>query len=304
MSKDLRMNRIDGSTRLAGLIGHPLDHSLSPAMHNAVYAHLDLNWAYLPFSLGDEIGLRRFAAVVPSLNCVGFNVTMPFKRAMLDLCDEVAMTASMAGAVNTVHVVDGRLVGYNTDGRGLLEALDTEAGFSATGADVVVLGAGGAAGAAFVAFLLARAGTVAVVSRDISRADELLGRMSAHLGGVQARSVSLTDAEVAVRGAHLIVNATPVGMNPGDASPIPIEWLRPEQVVYDMVYGAPQVTALVAGAREVGAAAFDGLGMLVCQGATAIDIWNDTQTTPTPRDVMRAAAEEELRERAAAVMAP
>lgn len=288
------MTTIDGMTQLAGVIGRPLRHSLSPVMHNAVYDALHLNWVYVPFELDDEVGLRRFMALVPSLRCVGFNVTMPFKQAVLELCDEVAMAASMAGAVNTVHVVDGRLVGYNTDGRGLLEALQPEFGFVPAGKNVVLVGAGGAAGAAFVAFLLGRAASVTVVNRDFDRAEELVNRMTPHLGVTQARSVGIAMAEEYIRSADLIVNATSVGMKPDDASPVPSEWLKPGQLVYDMVYGTPAPTALVAGARAAGATAADGLGMLVCQGATAIDIWNDSKQTRTPREIMRTAAESAL----------
>ncbi len=293
------MITIDGSTKIAGVVGRPLAHSLSPAMHNAVYERLGLNWVYLPFEFSDEIGLRRFMALVPSLRCVGFNVTMPFKQAALELCDEVAMAANMAGAVNTVHVVDGRLVGYNTDGRGLLETLENEAGFAPAGKRVVILGAGGAAGAAFVAFLLGKAESIVIVNRDMDRADELLDRMRGHLGATTAAAISVMAAEEQVRAAHLIVNATPLGMNPGEPSPIPVDWLGPGQVVYDMVYGTAEPTALVAGARARGAVAFDGLGMLVCQGATAVDIWNDSKQIRTPRDVMRAAAEAALSARRA-----
>lgn len=293
------MTIIDGYTRIAGVIGRPLGHSLSPAMHNAVYRELELNWVYLPFELEDEVGLRRFMALAPSLNCVGFNVTMPFKQATLELCDEVAMAASMAGAVNTVHVVDGRLVGYNTDGRGLLEALELEAGFTAAGKNVVIVGAGGAAGGAFVAFLLARAASVTLVNRDMNRSDELLSRMVPHLGSVHADSVSIMAAQEPVSAADLVVNATPAGMNPGDASPVPLEWIRPGQVVYDMVYGTAAPTALVSGSVASGARAFDGLGMLVCQGATAVDIWNDSKQTRTPRETMRLAAENVLAARRA-----
>ncbi|MDZ4168843.1 MAG: shikimate dehydrogenase [Coriobacteriia bacterium] len=288
------MRSIDGQTKIAGVLGRPLGHSLSPAMHNAVYQQLELNWVYLPVELADEVGLRRFMALAPSLRCVGFNVTMPFKQAVLELCDEVATAASMAGAVNTVHVVEGRLVGYNTDGRGLLEALEEEAGFTPAGKDVVILGAGGAAGAAFVAFLLARAASITVVNRDMDRADELIDRMRGHLGAAKASSVSVYAAEQQIGAADLIVNATPAGMKPEDESPIPVEWLRPGQLVYDMVYGTPEPTALVSGARSVGARALDGLGMLVCQGAIAVDIWNDSKQVRTPRETMRAAAEAAL----------
>ena len=169
------MARINGTTKLAGVIGWPLDHSLSPAMHNAVYEELGLDWVYVPLAVSDEVGLRRLVAAIRSLPFVGFNVTMPYKAAVLELCDEVATAARMAGAVNTVHCVDGQLVGYNTDGRGLLEALERDAGFDPAGKNVVILGAGGAAGGAFVALILARAARITLVNRDVARAEELVG---------------------------------------------------------------------------------------------------------------------------------
>ncbi len=288
------MREVSGTTKLAGVIGHPVTRSLSPAMHNAVYDRLQLDWVYVPLDVPDETGLRRLVAAMRSMRFVGFNVTMPYKQAMVELCDEVAMAASMAGAINTVHCVDGRLVGYNTDGRGLLEALELGAEMSVAGKKVVLLGAGGAAGGAVVAFILARAASVTVVNRNGDHAEELLERVGPHMGAVQARWMSYADAEQAVREADLIVNATPVGMQAGDPSPVPMSWLGPGQVVFDMVYGTPEPTALVREAQAAGATALDGLGMLVCQGAMAVDIWNDSKQVRTPRDVMRAAAEAAL----------
>lgn len=286
------MQPISGTTRLAGVIGHPLAHSLSPAMHNAVYEELGLDWVYVPLHAKDEIGLRRVVAAIQSLPFVGFNVTMPFKQAVVELCDEVAMAASMAGAVNTVHCVDGRLVGYNTDGRGLLEALKDEAGFEPAGKDVVICGAGGAAGAALVGLMLAQAASITIVNRNIDGAEELLDRVRPHMNAVRVGAVSAMAAEETVRAADLVVNATPVGMRPEDDSPIPVQWVGPGQVVYDMIYGRP--TALVRGARGQGALALDGLGMLVAQGATAVDIWNESKQIRASRATMRAAAEAQL----------
>jgi shikimate dehydrogenase len=291
------MVRITGTTQLAGVIGWPIEHSLSPAMHNAVYEELGLDWAYIPLPVVDQIGLRRVVAAIRALPFVGFNVTMPYKTDVLELCDEVAMAASMAGAVNTVHCVEGRLVGYNTDGRGLLESLADDAGFSPEGKRVVLLGAGGAAGAAIVAFILGKAASVDVVSRELERAEELVSRVEPHLKCTAADAFTFDDAEHAVRQADLIVNATPVGMRAGDPSPIPASWLRADQVVLDMVYGVQGTTALLSDARAAGATALDGLGMLVRQGATAIDIWNQDCDERTPRDTMRRAAEAELARR-------
>jgi shikimate dehydrogenase len=291
------MVTINGRTELAGVVGNPVAHSLSPAMHNAAYEHLGLNLVYVPLQVTDEIGLRRLVAAIPGLPFVGFNVTMPFKRAVLELCDEVAMAANMAGAVNTVHCIDGRLVGYNTDGRGLIEALESEAGISVAGTRVALIGAGGAAGSAFVSFVLSRVARVSVLSRDPHSAEELVDRMSAHLGSVQADAVAIDEAQTIVREADIIVNATPVGMHPGEGSPLPAGWVRGGQVVYDMVYGTSEPTALVSEARSVGAQGLDGLGMLVAQGATAIDIWNESKQDRAPRELMRRVAEAELAKR-------
>ncbi len=293
------MGRISGTTRLAGVIGWPLDHTLSPAMHNAVYEELGLDWAYVPLAVQDEMGLRRLVAAIRELPFVGFNVTMPFKADVLELCDEVAMAARMAGAVNTVHCRDGQLIGYNTDGRGMLEALETEAGFDPAGKRVVIFGAGGAAGGAYVALILAKAASITVVNRKLERAEELVDRMSAQTSAIETTALTFNEAGEAVRSADLVINATPIGMNPNDPCPVPAEWLGPGQVVLDMVYGTPERTPLVASGTAAGATVLDGLGMLVCQGATAVDIWNDSAQTRTPRDVMRAAAEEELKLRVA-----
>ena len=298
------MTRINGSTRLAGVIGWPVEHSLSPVMHNAVYEVLGLNWAYLPLPVDDEMSLRRVVAAIRALPFVGFNVTMPHKATVLELCDEVAMAAQMAGAVNTVHCVDGRLIGYNTDGRGMLESLSSDGNFDPAGKNVVLVGAGGAAGSALVAFILGRAASVTVVNRDQERAEEMIARVQPHLNATRASAMEIDAAETDIAAADLIVNATSLGMRCGDPSPVPVEWLRPGQVVFDMVYGRDEPTELIAGATAAGATTLDGLGMLVNQGATAVDIWNGGGQDRTPRDVMREAAMAELASRVRPVEAP
>ena len=284
--------RIDGYTRPTAVIGWPITHSLSPVMHNAAYEAMDLNWACLPFAVRDQRALYAFIEAARQLQFVGFNVTMPHKQAVMELCDEVAALARMAGAVNTVHCVDGRLVGYNTDGRGLLEALAGDLGFDPSGKTVAVLGSGGAAAAAVAALILGRAASLTLVNRDVDRAEALLERVSGPLRGMPV-SVYPFDASaaMAVREADLVINATPVGMGVADPSPISSAWLRDGQFVFDMVYRA-QPTALVSEAAAMGARACNGLGMLVAQGALAIDIWagEDRAQAHAPRDIMRAAA--------------
>jgi len=281
---------LDGSTQLAGLIGWPLTHTLSPAMHNAAYEAMGLNWVYMPLAVRDGATLTRAIAGIRAFPFVGFNVTMPYKRLVLNMCDEVATQAQLAGSVNTVHLRDGKMIGYNTDGRGLLEALTSDAGFDPAGREIVILGAGGGAAAALVALALGHAKRIAVLNRSEDRANALIERVRERLRGVELIALPLDPrAEDRVRAADLVLNATPVGMSVEDPSPIPVTWLRSGQVVADMVYGA-QPTSLVRAARDAGAVALDGLGMLVCQGAMSIDIWHGEADMRAPRDVMRAAA--------------
>ena len=288
---------IGSKTRLAGVIGWPLEHTLSPAMHNAAYGALGLDWAYVPLPLPDANDLPAVVEALRALSFVGFNVTMPYKAQMLALCDEVAVQARLAGSVNTVHVKGGTLIGYNTDGRGLLESLAHDVGFEPAGCRAVVIGAGGAAGAAVVALVLARAAHVTVVARRLEPARQIVERVLEYAGRTGLVAAPLDDtASASMTEADLIVNATPLGMSENDALPMDPEHLRPEQVVYDIVY-SPEPTALVTAAKARGARASNGLGMLVGQGAVSIEIWNDAGVTVVPRDVMRTAATEALRAR-------
>ena len=213
---------INGHTRPTAVIGWPIAQSLSPVMHNAAYEALELNWVCLPLGIPDQRGLLAFVEAARHLPIVGFNVTMPYKQAVAELCDEVATLAQMAGAVNAVHCVDGQLIGYNTDGRGLLESLAEDAGFDPAGKSIAVVGAGGAAGAAVTAFILAKAGSLALVNRDSGRAEQLLERIGDRLHGMTVSTHTL-DASAApvIQDADLVINATPVGMGVEDPSPIP-----------------------------------------------------------------------------------
>ena len=285
---------ISGDTLLAGVTGRPLSHTLSPAMHNAAYAEMGLDWVYVPMAVDNVRDLPALADALRVLPFVGLNVTMPYKEPMLELCDEVATFAQVAGAVNTVHVVDGRLLGYNTDGRGLVDSLATEADFDPAGRDVVLLGAGAAAAAALLAFALEGAASVTVANRTLETAEELVERLAPHARDTRLAAIGLGPAaEAAVRDADLLVNATPVGMRPQDPVLVAPEWLRAGQLVADMVY-RPAITPLLAAASAAGATAVGGLGMLVAQGAVSIEIWNGDSQQSAPRQTMRRAAAEAL----------
>ena len=264
--------RIGGGTRLAGVIGWPVAHSRSPQMHNAAYAALGMNWAYVAMPVEPD---RIEAALrgVASLGFAGVNVTIPHKQAVAALCDELSPEARHAGSVNTVLVeADGRLRGETTDGGGMLDAIGQLPAGSA-----LVIGAGGSARAAAAA--LAEAGAaVTVVARRREAADALAEEL-----GVTAGPWPVCEP------AALVVNATPVGQAV-DAEELPLDegLIAGAQVVCDLAYrGDGAETGLVRSARAAGVRAVDGLDVLVGQGARAFQLFTGRDA---PLDVMRQAA--------------
>ena len=266
---------IDGHTKLVGLIGWPVEHSLSPVMHNAAFDALGLNWRYVPL----PVPPGRIEAAVCGLAALGFrgaNVTVPHKQAVMAYLDEIKDTAQAIGAVNTIVVQDGRLVGHNTDGGGFLAALQ-EAGFQPAGKQALILGAGGAARA--VVHALAQANcAVAIHNRTVQRAAKLAHDMQRIGVRVPVTWVPITTrlADLDLGLFDLVVNATPVGMWPHtDASPWPESLPIPSQwTVFDLVY-TPLETRLLQQTRQSGACAIDGLEMLVQQGALSFDMWTN-----------------------------
>lgn len=264
---------ISARTTVTGIIGCPVSHSLSPAMHNAAFAALGLDWVYVPFPVSPE-RLPAAVAGLSALGVAGFNVTIPHKVAILPLLDRIAPEAELIGAVNTVSFKDGVSTGFNTDGIGLLAALQCKLGFSPAGRSVLVLGAGGAARSAVAALAGAGAARIEVANRSLEKGRSLVGLLAERLPGTALGAAPLerlSDASF-LSPFDLIVNTASVGMA-GDAFPgLHLSGLKPGLVVYDMVY-APPVTPLLAQARACGIAAANGIGMLVAQGEAAFAIW-------------------------------
>jgi shikimate dehydrogenase len=277
-------NRISGQTRLVGVIGWPVAHSMSPAMHNAAFASLGLDWRYLALPVEPE----RVGEAVRGLRALGFagaNVTVPHKQAVMAHLDRVSPAAQAIGAVNTIVIRDDRLLGDNTDWLGFLAALREE-GFEPEGRCCAVLGAGGAARA--VVYALASAGaTVTVYNRTAARAESLVGGLSASLPGAPLHARPLTALGEISNETELLVNTTSLGMWPEtEASPWPAALPLPSHLaVCDLVYNPPQ-TLLLTQAQAAGARAIGGLGMLVHQGAAAFEMWTGHHP---PTEVMRQA---------------
>lgn len=269
-----------GTTRVAAVVGSPIRHSLSPTLLNTAFAANGDDWVFCAFDVGlDELpGVMAAARALPF---AGLSVTMPLKAAIIDHLDEVDATARRLDSVNCVAWDDGRLVGYSTDGVGLVDALRDELAFDPYGRRCGVVGAGGAARAAIAALSDAGATEVLVVNRTRERAEAAV-TLAGDRGHV-ATSDALEDVD-------LIVNATPAGMAGVDvpSTPFDLRLIGPDQVVYDMVY-EPRRTVLVEAALGVGARAAGGLSMLVHQAAHAYGHW---LTREAPVDAMSAAVRE------------
>ncbi len=267
--------RLGAGTKLAGVVGHPVGHSLSPAMHNAAYAEHGLDWVYLAFDV-NEAEMADAIAAMRTLDIAGLSVTMPDKQEAARLADEATPIVEALGAANCLTNDDGTIRADNTDGAGFLEGLADDAGISPAGAHVAVIGAGGAARA--VAFACASAGAdrVSILNRSSDRA-HACAAIAAPAGVVADESV-LPDVDI-------VVQATPVGMLDDDAVPFDVDALSAKAVVVDLVYEPPQTPLLTAAAdREM--SAHNGLSMLVHQAAVQFTTWTGLEA---PIDVMRAA---------------
>lgn len=252
------------------LIGQPVGHSLSPAMHNAAFAADGLDFVYVCLDV-DPADLPAAVEGAAAMKFRGFNVTMPHKQAMVSLVDELDEGARIAGAVNTVVVEGSRLRGYNTDGGGMVMAC-REAGIELSGRRVSLLGAGGAAAAIAIAFGGAEIGELHIVSRSREHAEKLRNRLrGSGMDRVEANDLDAL-GEVA-READVIVNATSVGMKAGDPLPIPAEYVTENRAFCDAVYLPGSETPLVRLARERNALVAAGGRMLLYQGALAQKLW-------------------------------
>ncbi|MDH4120706.1 MAG: shikimate dehydrogenase [Deltaproteobacteria bacterium] len=274
---------IDGTTRLYGVLGHPVSHSLSPAMHNAAFGHLGINAAYVAFPVAPA-RLPQAIAGLWALGVAGWNLTVPHKESILPLLNTVLPAAQALGAVNTVRVEeDGSLTGTNTDGEGFLRSLDKDLGWNPAGRKALVLGAGGSARAVAAALLAGGVAELILANRTLERAEEL----AALCRGLapQAKIDPLPLDQLEGLAPHLLVNTTTVGMGESHLAPVALERVGVTQAVLDIVY-SPPVTPLLAAAQRLGLAHANGLGMLLYQGALAFTFWTGQ---PAPEDVMRKA---------------
>lgn len=275
--------RINSETELYAIIGDPVEHSVSPIMQNVAFRHLDLNCVYLAFQVKPS-NLKGAIEGLKTLGIRGFNVTIPHKVSVMKYLDEVDSKAVEIGAVNTVLNRNGKLIGYNTDGAGALEALRAE-GAVLDGGKVILLGAGGAAKA--LAFALSPlTHCLVILNRTESRAVLLASEIATMFdievtGRVLTREILIEELE----NTDIVINATPVGMHPKtDVTLLRRNLIRSDMTIFDLIYNPPE-TLLIREAKAAGAKWINGIKMLVYQGALSFQIW--TGASPSSEEMLR-----------------
>ena len=275
---------IDGNTRLVGIIGSPLEHTLSPTLHNAAFDYLGLNWCYIPLPV-EQGRLVQGVEGIKALRFTGVNITMPFKTEIIPMLDEVAMFAESVGAVNTILIDKGKLIGYNTDGRGFYTALVRDLGYEIKGRKVLVLGAGGASRSVTVSLALAGCESIVIVNRSQERSIQLSEIIASSAPDIAVSWLSPEDNyDIVVAESDVIINATPLTTFNGDLR-VPVSLLNKNQLVCDLNYSLYQ-PPLLQEAEARGAQVMDGKGMLLYQAAAAFEIWTGLEA---PVEVMRVA---------------
>jgi shikimate dehydrogenase len=273
------------------VLGHPIRHSVSPAMHNAALADMANRdarfaaWKYFRFDVPPE----QLPAVLPRLHAAGFhglNLTVPHKVLACDLIKEIDPSARAIGAVNTLRRTADGWRGFNTDGYGLAAALRADLGATLAGAHIVLLGAGGAARGAAVECLQQKCASLWIANRTRANLDALLAALRPLAGASALHGFDPAEPPAAIPAGAIVINATSAGLKAGEPAPIALRRLAPGAKVFDMIYNPPQ-TALLRDAATLGLPHANGLSMLVHQGARALEIWSGATV---PANVMHATA--------------
>ena len=270
------------------VLGFPVQHSISPALHNAALAELAAedsqfdDWRYFRFEVEPE-ALPEALPLFFQKGFFGLNLTVPHKEIALDLIESIDPNAIEIGAVNTLKRNSSGYRGYNTDGYGLSKGIEEGLSSSLEASDVAILGAGGAARAAAVQALRSGCQSLSIVNRSADRLENLVNSIQkiAREKGIPLSAFSPQDPELKFAEKVLVINATSLGLNSRDPIPIPEECLPPSTALYDMIYN-PRTTKLMKSVSERGGRVANGLSMLVYQGVRALEIWSDREIDPSP----------------------
>lgn len=280
---------ISGKTKIYGLFGWPVEHTFSPAMHNAAFARLKMDACYLPFPVHPD-RLEDAVRSIAALGINGVNVTVPHKERVAAMLSELSEEARLMTAVNTVEVRGDRLIGHNTDGRGFLRSLRENLRFDPKGRRIFILGAGGAGRAVGFSLAIADAASIIIYDKDTQKSSGLARDIREKTGADVYSIEDVMNVAESAAGADCIVNATPIGMKRSDPMPLDAHIIRKGQIVCDLIYN-PAETRLLRAAKYRGARTLNGLGMLLYQGVLAFEIWTGKKA---PVSVMKAALTKQI----------
>ena len=264
---------ITGKTKVAAVIGNPIEHSLSPPMHNAAYKQMGMDYVYVAFKI-EKDNLSHLIESAKTMGLVGLNVTIPYKTDIIEYLDEVDDTARRINAVNTIRFNDGMAKGYNTDGTGAVKSIEKYTELK--NKKVLVLGAGGASKAITFTLLNHGINSLTIANRSRDNAIQLIDNLKKQTGFDQISYVDIEKADTILEDVDIIINTTPIGMYPNvDAdTPIKTEKINENHVVMDIIYN-PLETKLLKNAKDNGATTISGTNMLINQGITAFEIFTD-----------------------------
>jgi shikimate dehydrogenase len=274
---------INGSTKILAIFGDPVEHSLSPLMHNAAFSTLGWNCVYIPFQV-KPTDLADAVRSIKSLNLKGVNITIPHKQAVMAELDKIIGDSQISGSVNTIINRDGRLIGTSTDGIGFVRSLQEEGRFEIAGRNCLLLGAGGAARAIIYRLIAAKISSLVIVNRDFEKAVSLQEQIWNSSGfAVAVQNLTKLD-ELDWGSFDLIVNSTSVGLH-GEDSLVPLHFLKPRHFVYDLVYKKGG-TQLYRDATAAGSRVLSGISLLLYQGVESFRLWFEVDP---PVGIMRRA---------------
>ena len=277
--------RITGSTRLVGIIGNPVKHSLSPIIHNHLFSTLNLPYAYVPLGV-EQAGLGNLVTTLRNINAVGANVTIPFKSDILQYCDEISPLSKLTETANTLYFREGKLCATTTDYLGFLAAIKSE-GAIIEESNVVILGNGGTARTLAIALANdKKIKSLAIIGRNRAKIAPLAEEVTRKTGFIVEQALFDTPACAALmQQCTILVNCTPVGMEPAiNATPLDPNYLNTEMFVFDAIYN-PAETLLLRHAKERGCRCVNGLPMLLFQGLASFEYWTGIQPPPDAIDI-------------------
>ena len=283
--------KVTGYTKVLGIFGYPVGHTLSPLMQNAAIEALDIPYIYIPFEVSPE-NLESAINGIRSLGIIGVNITVPHKEKAIPFLDEITEEASLIGSVNIIENKSGRLVGHNTDSRGYIRSLQEDAGFDPKGKKGLIIGAGGAARGVVAGLSVNGISEIVIANRTLEKGEALAAEFGGKFREIKFSAHPLSSLKYPdiLSSLDLIVNTTSIELD-GKAVEVELSFIPPHALISDIAYNPP-ITSFLKQARKAGRKTLDGLGMLLYQGAITFEIWTSNKA---PVDVMKKALMEAVK---------